>query len=263
VNRETYYRDHWVDVGAERMETYESLFQWHEGLEPLIAPAEIGPGQTVVDYGCGPGHVAVEVARRVGPSGKVWALDINPEFLERTRARAEREGVADRVRVEHLESERLPIEEGSVDRVVCKNVLEYVPDPDRTVREFLRVLRPGGVAHATDSDWGTLILEPLGQERVARIMSAASVAFRTPLIGRSLHGIFRRAGFRDVRVQIMANADTLGFLRPVIVNMASYARASGGLEEPEVEAFLADVERAIEQRTYLGVLAQFLVTGRP
>ena len=47
--------------------------------------------------------------------------------------------------------------------MLCKNVLEYVPDPDRTIREFKRVLRPGGIAHVTDSDWGLITLEPHGK----------------------------------------------------------------------------------------------------
>ena len=218
-------------------------------------------GHTVVDYGCGPGHLSVELARRVGPKGAVRALDINREFLERTRARAEREGLADRMSAKLVEKERLPIPDRTVDRVVCKNVLEYVDDPGATIREFHRVLRPGGIAHVSDSDWGALVIEPLEEERVSRIITAAGVAFRTPLIGRRLYGLFREAGFRDVRVQVMANADTMGGLRPVLRNMVSYARTSGRVDEPELAAFLDDVERAIEAQTFLALLPQFLVTG--
>jgi ubiquinone/menaquinone biosynthesis C-methylase UbiE len=258
---DSYYRDHWVEVEPERLEAYELLFQWREGFEPLIAPAQIAEGQTVVDYGCGPGHLAVELARRVGASGRVIAVDINHEFLRRTRERARNEGLGERVSAKHLEGDRLPVEDACADRVVCKNVLEYVPDPQATVNEFRRVLRPGGLAHATDSDWGTLVLEPVGAERVERLMAAARVAFRTPLIGRRLYGIFQRAGFREVRVQVLANADTRGLLRPIVQNMTSYAQASGRVEASELEALLADVERAVGDQTYLAVLPQFLVTG--
>jgi hypothetical protein len=93
-------------------------------------------------------------------------------------------------------------------------------------------------------------------------MSAAAVAFRTPLIGRKLYGFFRAAGFQDIRVQIMVNADTLGLMRPVLTNMTTYARDSGRVPESELEAFLADVDRAVEEQTYLALLPQFLVTGR-
>lgn len=258
---DSYYQDHWIEVEPDRLEAYEQMFQWRDGLEPLIAPAKIVEGLSVVDYGCGPGHLAMEIARRVGKSGQVWGLDINEEFISRTRARALDQGLEARVNTELMEGEELPLADASVDRVLCKNVLEYVPDPDATVREFRRVLHPGGLAHVTDSDWGSLIVEPLERGRVSALMAAAAVAFRTPLIGRRLYGIFRRAGFEDVRVRVMANADTQGSLRPVIANMTSYARASGQLDEPDLQAFLADVDAAIEEGSFLGVLPQFLVTG--
>lgn len=256
----SYYRDHWVEVEAERMARYEAMFQWRDGHEALIAPAGIGPGQVVVDYGCGPGGLALELARRVGERGRVIGLDINPDFLTRTRALAAAQGLDERIDTLALAGERIPLEDSSADRIVCKNVLEYVPDPERTIAEFHRVLRPGGLAHASDSDWGAVIFEP-GGELFARIMGAAGIAFRTPLIGRRLYGFFRRAGFEEVRVQVLASADTTGALEGVLKNMASYARTSGRLDEREIDAFVAAVDDSLANGTYFAVLPQFLVTG--
>lgn len=260
TNLDTYYRDHWAEVEPERMERYQAMFQWRDSHEVLIAAAEIGEGHAVADYGCGPGALSIELARRVGESGKVLALDINREFLQQTQMFAERAGFAQRVDTKLMEDDRIPTADNSLDRVVCKNVLEYVPNPEATIREFHRVLRGGGVAHVIDSDWGAIVLEPLG-ERFTRIMSAASVAFRTPLIGRKLYGLFRQAGFKDIRVQVLAGADTTGGMRAVLRNMTSYARVSDQLEETELEAFLEDVDRAVDEQTYLALLPQFLVTG--
>ena len=260
TNLETYYRDHWVEVEAERMTRYEAMFQWRDGHEVLIAPAGVSDGHVVADYGCGPGALSIELARRVGSHGKVIGLDINPEFLEKTRSFAQAEGLADRVETKLVEGDRIPLPNQSVDRVLCKNVLEYVPDPQTTISEFYRVLRPGGIAHVSDSDWGAVVFEPAG-ERFARVMSAASVAFRTPLIGRRLYGMFRHAGFTDIRVQVLASTDTTGALVSVLRNMATYARTSGQIDEAEVDAFVEDVERALAEQTYLAVLPQFLVTG--
>src|SRR5512145_2552037 len=221
----TYYRDHWLTVEPERLDVYEEMFRWRPQLEPLLAPARLEPGLTVVDYGCGPGHLAVELARRVGPGGRVLALDLNAEFRRRTAERAAAEGVAERVTVLAVTDDVLPLEAGSVDRVVCKNVLEYVDDPAHTLAEFRRVLRPGGLAHVIDSDWGLLAVEPLGPERGAALFEAARHAYRTPYIGRRLHGLFRTAGFRDVQLQVLANADVKGHLAAVVLNMVQYARA--------------------------------------
>jgi phosphoglycolate phosphatase len=74
-----YYRKHWLEVEDERMKRYENMFQWRDGLEALIAPADIRAGQVVADYGCGPGGLAIELARRVGQSGQVLALDMTED----------------------------------------------------------------------------------------------------------------------------------------------------------------------------------------
>ncbi len=260
MNPDTYYRDHWVEIEPERLEAYEQMFEWRPVLEPLLAPAGIEPGQQVVDYGCGPGGLSVELARRVG-DGHVHAVDLNEAFVARARERAAREGVAERVTVHHVADDRIPLADASVDRVVCKNVLEYVTDLPALLAELRRVLRPGGRLHAIDSDWGMLAVEPLGPERVAELFDAARVAYRTPLIGRKLYGAMRVAGFDEVQVQVLTPADTSGFLAPVVSHMAGYARGTGRMEPARIDALLEDLSRAIEDGTYLLVLPQFLVTG--
>jgi hypothetical protein len=106
-----------------------------------------------------------------------------------------------------------------------------------------------------------LVVEPLGPDRLARLFEAASVAYRTPLIGRKLYGAFRAAGLREVRVEVRALADTLGVLSPVLHNMASYARASGRMDPDAIDRLLDEVRRSIDEGSYLLVLPQFLVTG--
>ncbi len=140
-------------------------------------------------------------------------------------------------------------------------MLEYVDEPVSTLRDFRRVLRAGGRVHATDSDWGMLVVEPIGRERLGSVFDAASIAYRTPLIGRKLYGLMRMAGFGDVRVGVLTGPDTKGRAAPILLNMAKYARESQRLDAAEIDRFVEDVKSAIEEETYLLVLPQFLVTG--
>ncbi len=261
MNKATYYRDHWLEIEPGRIEAYEQMFQWRPQMAPLLEPAELGPGQTVVDYGCGPGMLTLELAQRVGPRGLVYGVDLNPLFLERARERLDKEGLANRTTFHRILGDRVPIGDASVDRVICKNVLEYVDDPRRTLEDFRRILRPGGLVHAIDSDWGLLAVEPIGPERIAQLFEAARVAYRTPLIGRKLYGLMRSAGFSEVRVRVLAGPDTRGHLAPIVFNMAGYAKQSGHMEAAEIDALCDEVRAAIEEGTYLLVLPQFLVTG--
>ncbi len=259
LDPKTFYRDHWVAIEPERVEAYEELFAWRPQMAPLLEAAELTPGQRVIDFGCGPGGLAVELARRVAPDGLVHGVDLNKELLARAAARAQREGV--RLELHHSDNEKVPLPDASVDRVVCKNVLEYVTDPAETLGEFRRVLRPGGIAHVIDSDWGMLAVEPIGSARCAALFEAAKMAYRTPEIGRRLYGAFRSAGFSQVKIKILTMADTRGLLLPALTNMAGYARASGLLGGEEIDRFERDIRAAIETETFLMVLPQFLVTG--
>ncbi|MCP5071032.1 MAG: methyltransferase domain-containing protein [bacterium] len=261
MKAETYYRDHWLDIDPDRIEVYEEMFRWRPEMAPLLAPAEISEGQTVVDYGCGPGMLSLELAQRVGPSGHVHAVDINDLFLERAELHADGEALRERIGFHRIEEDRLPLEDSSVDRVICKNVLEYVDDPEETLRDFRRVLRPGGRVHAIDSDWGMLVVEPIEPERLARIFGAASMAYKTPLIGRKLFGCMRSAGFDDVKVKVLVGPDTKGRAAAIPLNMAKYARESGQIPESEIDQFAQDIKDAVEAGTYMLVLPQFLVTA--
>jgi 2-polyprenyl-3-methyl-5-hydroxy-6-metoxy-1,4-benzoquinol methylase len=260
MSESSYYRDHWLTVSSERLAAYEELFRWRPQQDPLLAPAALAPGQVVADYGCGPGHLTLELARRVGPSGHVHAFDLNDEFVRRTRSRAEAAGVSDRVSVHHITRDGIALA-GAFDRVVCKNVLEYVDDPGETLASFRAALRPGGIAHVIDSDWALLAIEPLGEARTAELFAAARHAYRTPQIGRRLHRLFRRAGFHDVQLQVLASADVKGHMAPVVWNMVEYARESGRLTPARLDAIVAEVKSAIEAGEFLLLLPQFLVTG--
>ena len=254
----TFYKDHWVDIEPDRMARYEAMFQWRDGQEALLAPARIEAGQRVVDYGCGPGGLAIELARRVGDDGKVFAVDINADFLGIVEKRAAEAGVAERIEVVQGDGLTIPLPAACADRVVCKNVLEYVPDPEGIVAEFFRIGAPGGIVHVSDSDWGAFLVSP--EEDHAEMMAAAGVAFKTPHIGRRLYGMFADAGFEPIETRLVATPDTVGGMRSVIQNMTTYA-ATAGFDEDRLQAFRDRIDAAIEAKRYFAVLPQFLVTG--
>jgi len=255
----TKFMDHWVNIDAKRLARYETMYQWSAAAEDFYAPADIRAGHAVVDFGCGPGHAAIEFARRVGPAGHVHAFDINAEFVRRAQQKADGAGLAGRITARLLTEENLPLTDAAVDRIAVRNTLIYVRDPLHTLEEFLRTLRPGGIAHAIESDWSLTAVEPLAGEWRA-LVDTARWAWHTPEIGRKLHGLARRTGFAQVSVQVLTRPDTEGRLMDMIRTVADYAR-DGGMDPPRIDAMLATLDRALADGTYLAVAPQFLVTA--
>jgi ubiquinone/menaquinone biosynthesis C-methylase UbiE len=256
------FLEHWTNIDAERMARYETMYRWSDAAETFYRAAEISEGLVVADFGCGPGHTAVEFAHRVGKHGHVHALDVNAEFIARTRQRAEAVGLADRITAHLLDGERLPLPDATLDRVTARNTIIYVRDPVATFGEFRRVLKPNGIAHAIESDWPLTAVEPLSNEWCA-LVSAAIGSWRTPEIGRKLYGVARRAGFAEVALEVLTKPDTEGRLLGMIRTVAGYARESGHLAPERIDAALASVEASLADGTFLAITPQFVVTARP
>jgi ubiquinone/menaquinone biosynthesis C-methylase UbiE len=259
MDLDSFFSDHWKEIEDERVERYEQMFQWREGQLALVAQAELAPGQRVLDLGAGPGFFAAGLAGLVSPGGRVDGVDINRRFVADANARAA--GRAD-LAFHHVEDHLLPFEDATFDRVICKNVLEYVPDLDATLREVRRVLKPGGRAHVIDSDWGFVVVEPWGKATVDRFFAAAAPAFREPYIGRKAPGALAGLGFDEVQVSIVPIVDREGGGLHVLTNMAGYIRTFAALPEAEVDGLLAAARGGIAAGTYLFCLPQFLVTAR-
>jgi len=262
MNDTTYYRDHWVEVEPERVAAYKEMFRWRPEMAPLLAPADLQPGQTVVDYGCGPGGLLLELARRTTASGHVHGVDLNREFVQIARQAMTEARFGGFSSVHHAPDDRIPLPDASVDRLVCKNVMEYVPDIATTLREFRRVMKPGGVTHLIDSDWGMLVVEPLGADKIAELFAAAKLAYHTPHAGRMLYSEMKKAGFKEVSVKILTNPDTTGQALPVLHNMVNYAKIGGKIDPKRADQLLSEVRQSITDGLFMLVLPQFLVTGQ-
>ena len=107
------------------------------------ALAQLNPGETVLDLGSGGGIDVLLSARRVGPSGKAYGLDMTDEMLALARENRRRAGVRN---VEFLkgEIEHIPLPDNSVDVIISNCVINLSGDKDRVLREAFRVLKPGG-----------------------------------------------------------------------------------------------------------------------
>jgi ubiquinone/menaquinone biosynthesis C-methylase UbiE len=164
----TWFTARWLGRGRPCPMYVASLFDnriadQFSGTATLIERADIAPGMRVLDAGCGPGRLTIPIARRVGPSGEVVALDIQEGMLERVRRRASQRNLAN-VKTMHgaLEADApaLRTERAAFDRIFLVTVLGEIPDAAGALRSLLSALKADGILSITE-----MILDPDYQTR--------------------------------------------------------------------------------------------------
>ncbi|OGP58022.1 MAG: hypothetical protein A2V67_11145 [Deltaproteobacteria bacterium RBG_13_61_14] len=157
-----------------------------------LALAELKPGEVVLDLGSGAGLDVLLASQQVGPSGKVYGLDMTPEMIAQARANLAQAGIQN---VEILEGdiEAIPLPEASLDFVTSNCVINLAPDKEKVFREIFRVLRPGG--RFSVSDIVTKNLSPAVREKLP-----ASGCVALALEEEDYLEAIREAGFRELKV---------------------------------------------------------------
>jgi ubiquinone/menaquinone biosynthesis C-methylase UbiE len=111
--------------------------------EQVVGWMDIRPGMQVLELGPGPGTFTVEASRRVGPAGRITAVDIQPGMIARLEATLQAAGVTN-VTPRVASAYALPLPDASMDRAYMVTVLAEIPDPARALQEIRRVLKPDG-----------------------------------------------------------------------------------------------------------------------
>lgn len=127
------------------------MYKWRDILRPrtnILKEAGIQEGFHVLDYGCGPGSYIIPLAELVGPSGRIYALDIHPLAIKTVEKRAAKKHLANVMTIQSDCSTGLP--DQSLDIALLYDVFHDLDQPERVLKELHRVLRPGGVLSFSD-----------------------------------------------------------------------------------------------------------------
>ena len=240
---------------AERSRSYAETASRHAAhIELLIARVRLRPGERVLDVASGPGGAALAAAAAVGPSGRVLATDLVPEFaeiVEEACARAELANVTFRA----MGAEALDLADESFDVALCSLGLMFVPDPVRALRQMRRVLRVGGRLGAIV--WSTADRVPhhsIAQRALAPYMTPRPPERRLPgPLELGEPGLIERhvaaAGFRDIVVE--RHTFDCAYSDP-----EDYCRQHLESATAEVRAVLQGLTVEQRERVYRQVLAE-------
>ncbi len=196
------------------------------------ALAELNPGEVVLDLGSGGGIDVLLSARRVGPTGKAYGLDMTPEMLELARDNARVAGVEN---VEFLEGtiESIPLPDDSVDVIISNCVINLSGDKDAVLAEAYRVLRPGGRFAVSD-----IVLTRALPPEIEPLMAAWTGCVAGALVDSEYIEKLEAAGFVDAGVQVTQ-----------VFGSEELARMGGDIveqlgEEVGLDALISDLDGA-------------------
>ena len=200
--------------------------------------AQLNTGETVLDLGSGGGIDVLLSARRVGPEGKAYGLDMTDEMLALARENQRKAGVTN---VEFLkgEIENIPLPDSSVDVVISNCVINLSADKDRVLREAYRVLKPGGRFAVSD-----VVTRGDVPEEVRRNMLLWVGCIAGALEDSAYAAKLEAAGFQDIGIEptrVYDIEDARAFLTGQGVDVDSMAAAVDGRF---MSAFIRAAKRA-------------------
>jgi arsenite methyltransferase len=186
---------------------------------------ELKPGEVVLDLGSGGGIDVLLSAKRVGPLGKAYGLDMTDEMLALARENQRQAGVEN---VEFLkgEVENIPLPDNSVDVVISNCVINLSADKDSVLREAFRVLKPGGRFAVSDVVVRGAVPDAVRASMLLWVGCIAGALEEQEYVGK-----LRMAGFEDVEIEptrIYNVEDARHFLGEAGVDVDAIATDAGG-----------------------------------
>ncbi|MFN0134239.1 MAG: methyltransferase domain-containing protein [Phycisphaerales bacterium] len=190
---------------------------WSACAHDLWEQARIGPGQLMLDVGCGPGHATIDMAEIAGPTGRVIAIDESPLFLKQLNDRVQGRHLSnvDRVLGDAAKlGEMLPYIQGAADLAYARWVLCFVPDPEAVVAGVAALLKAGGRFAVQDYfNYESMSLAPR-REAFSRVIRAVAASWRgrggDPDIMSRLPGLFRKHGLEVAHLAVRQRIATPG-----------------------------------------------------
>jgi ubiquinone/menaquinone biosynthesis C-methylase UbiE len=225
----------------------------------LIDRLSLGQGDSAIDVGCGFGDEAAEMARRVGPVGRVVGVDVSESMIGEARRR--HDPLVAQLSWRVADALDLPFEDDSFDARGAATVLQHVPDPASVLREMTRVLRPGGRIAILEFDHATTFVDSPDPDTTRVICDSSTQAFVQGWMGRQLPRLFRKAGLQDVSVEPTTVMGGFDISQLILGRHVDWLRDTGVLSSEVVERWWSELAEADQAGVFTMGATTFLVAG--
>lgn len=248
--------DQWNEDAAAWHRWGPTLQDWFSGVTKMMLDlAQIAPGQHVLDIAAGAGEPALSAAERAGPQGHVLATDLSENIIQFAQTLADDRHLTN-FKTQAMDGENLDLPDGSFDVVLCRFGLMYMPNRQRALAEWRRVLKPGGrvvVAVFSTPDkngWGAV---PIGVIRKRAQLPSPLPGQPGPFsLGGDgvLEGALREAAFQNIQgrklsapLRMASAVDCIRFERE---SFGAFNQMMAHLPREEREAIWHEVQVAMK-----------------
>lgn len=221
------------------------------------------PDDTIIDIGCGNGMLTAELARAVGPTGKIFGVDPSEDMLKAGKDRCKDYG--------HVEfaaglADNLPIADGTADKAVSVQVFEYIENVDIALEDAMRCLKPSGRLVISDLHFGSFIWHTDDPARMSRMVASWDQHFASGTLPERLPGILKAKGHQVEAVSPVTLTDHElkpdGIAITMMHLMKQYAIANAHVEEAEAQAWFEEQRALAEEGRFFFSITQFVVVAR-
>lgn len=247
---------HYDDKAAQQIKAVYQADSVVARRKKTLDVLNVKSGESVLDIGFGPGYFALDIAERVGATGKVSGIDNSESILAIAEATcAEKNNITLRLG----DATKMPFSDGEFDAAIAVQVYAYVVEIQTALHELYRILRPGGRAVIADIDWGSLIWHSNNPERMTKFISHFCAHFPQPYLPRLLKPLLRKTGFKlhTIDSVVMLNTE----LDPYIIGLSKiFAQFIGntGITSEEISVWEADLEEIAQNDDYFFSANQYL-----
>jgi ubiquinone/menaquinone biosynthesis C-methylase UbiE len=235
------------------LEVAKALPGWRRAKQDAVAALRLGPGDQVLDIGCGYGADVLELAPRVGRGGAVIGLDISDAMIAEAVKRAR--GLDLSVAFHVGDARDLRFDDASFDACRAETLLQHVPEPDQAVAEMVRVLKPGGRIVLLDMDLGTLVIDSDDATTTSTVLNWFSTSTANGWIGRQLPRLLKDAGLDRVEVGEQFITADYAFMEHMLRVTSERALADGrlpGLTASDLANWWSDLDDRNRAARYFG-----------
>jgi arsenite methyltransferase len=236
--------------------------QVNEALLRVLAP---GPGDRLLEAGCGSGILCRQVAPAVTPHGSITGLDISPELLGIARNYARQAGLLDIIKWCAGKAEDLPFPEASFTTAFAARLFLHVSEPEVVLGDLWRVLRPGGKLVAMDWDFETVAVDHSDRELTRRILHWRCDHYGgNNWSGRQLSRQMAAVGFSGLQVfpVVSVGRGERDSLTLSLFRAAQVARDGGAITPGEHDAWTGELNSSLAAGSFFASIIYFIVSGK-